>query len=117
MSKKITIHVLEGSDKGIAFRSLDLPVSIGREEGNNIRLSDERISRFHAKIQDDSGEIILTDLESTNGTRVNGNTIQFCYLVQKLRFGIESMQFRALQKQQGKPNLRMTQIKALIKPQ
>lgn len=75
MSKKITIHVLEGSDKGIAFRSLDLPVSIGREEGNNIRLSDERISRFHAKIQDDSGEIILTDLESTNGTRVNGNAI------------------------------------------
>lgn len=75
MSQKVTIHVLEGSDKGFAFRSLELPVSIGREEGNNIRLSDERISRFHAKIQDDNGEIILTDLESTNGTRVNGNTI------------------------------------------
>lgn len=75
MSKKITVHVLEGSDKGVAFRSLNLPVSIGREEGNNIRLSDDRISRFHAKIQDDNGEIILTDLESTNGTRVNGNSI------------------------------------------
>ena len=75
MSQKVTIHVVEGSDKGIAFRLLNLPVSIGREEGNNIRLSDERISRFHAKIQDDNGEIILTDVESTNGTRVNGNTI------------------------------------------
>ena len=75
MSQKVTIHVLEGSDKGITFHSLNIPVSIGREEGNIIRLSDDRISRFHARIQEDNGEIILTDLESTNGTRVNGNTI------------------------------------------
>ena len=43
----------------------------------------ERISRFHAKIQSDSGEIILTDLESTNGTRVNGNVVQ----IRRLRPG------------------------------
>jgi pSer/pThr/pTyr-binding forkhead associated (FHA) protein len=34
------------------------------------------VSRFHTKIQEDSGLVILTDLESTNGTRVNGHPVQ-----------------------------------------
>src|ERR1700747_2846711 len=59
------------------------PVTIGREEGNVLRLNDERVSRFHAKVQHDNGEIILTDLESTNGTRVNGTVVQ----IRRLRAG------------------------------
>src|SRR5690606_33587442 len=31
---------------------------------------------FHAKVQDDDGHFILTDLQSTNGTRVNGHPVQ-----------------------------------------
>jgi pSer/pThr/pTyr-binding forkhead associated (FHA) protein len=75
--------VLEGIDKGRLFRELSPPVSIGREEGNLLRLNDERVSRFHAKIQHDNGEMILTDLESTNGTRVNGSVVQ----IRRLRPG------------------------------
>lgn len=41
-----------------------------------MRLNDERVSRFHAKVQEDKGDIIITDLESTNGTRVNSNVVQ-----------------------------------------
>jgi hypothetical protein len=70
--KTVTFHVLEGIDKGRVFRNLPIPVTIGREEGNVLRLNDERISRFHAKVQQDNEDIILTDLDSTNGTRVNG---------------------------------------------
>jgi pSer/pThr/pTyr-binding forkhead associated (FHA) protein len=72
----VTFQVLEGIDKGRIFRELPTPVTIGREEGNILRLNDERVSRFHAKVQHDNGEIILTDLESTNGTRVNNNVVQ-----------------------------------------
>src|SRR5579871_1809541 len=79
----VTFQVLEGIDKGRTFRELPTPVTIGREEGNLLRLNDERVSRFHAKIQVDNGEIILTDLESTNGTRVNGNVVQ----IRRLRAG------------------------------
>jgi pSer/pThr/pTyr-binding forkhead associated (FHA) protein len=79
----VTFQVLEGIDKGRVFRDLATPVTIGREEGNLLRLNDERVSRFHAKVQFDNGEIILTDLESTNGTRVNGNVIQ----IRRLRPG------------------------------
>ena len=48
-----------------------------------LRLNDERVSRFHAKIQLDSDDFILTDLESTNGTRVNGTVVQ----IRRLRYG------------------------------
>lgn len=88
MSRMITFQVLEGVDKGRVFRELSLPLTIGREEGNLLRLNDERISRFHAKVQQDNGDIILTDLESTNGTRVNGNTVQIRRLLPGDRVGV-----------------------------
>src|SRR5881275_2238681 len=84
----VTFHVLEGIDKGRVYRELLTPVTIGREEGNSLRLNDERVSRFHAKVQFDNGEIILTDLESTNGTRVNGNVIQIRRLRPGDRIGV-----------------------------
>src|SRR5437867_10348139 len=79
----VTFQVLEGIDRGRVYRELPVPVTIGREEGNTLRLNDERVSRFHAKVQVDGDDYILTDLESTNGTRVNGTSIQ----IRRLRIG------------------------------
>ncbi len=78
-----TFQVLEGTDRGVQFPMLELPITIGREEGNRLLLNDERISRFHAKVQAEEGEILLTDLESTNGTRVNGHVVS----IRRLRAG------------------------------
>ena len=72
----ITIQILEGLERGRIFADLDPPLTIGREEENTIRLNDERVSRYHVKVQSDGGRIILTDLDSTNGTRVNGHPVQ-----------------------------------------
>ena len=72
----ITLRVLHGADRGRVFEQLPTPVTIGREEGNSIQLNDERISRYHLKLQEDNDKIVLTDLESTNGTKVNGEDIQ-----------------------------------------
>ncbi|MAT71873.1 MAG: FHA domain-containing protein [Planctomycetaceae bacterium] len=69
---RITLRVLDGGDRGKVFADLAPPITIGREEGNSVQLNDERISRFHLKIQEDGPKLVLTDLESTNGTRVNG---------------------------------------------
>lgn len=71
----ITLRVLDGADRGRIYENLPTPVTIGREEGNTIQLNDERVSRFHLKIQDDRENVVLTDLESTNGTKVNGEDI------------------------------------------
>jgi len=72
----VTIRVLEGLERGKVFLRVPTPITIGREDDNDIQLNDDRISRFHAKLQDDGGRIILTDLDSTNGTRVNGHAVQ-----------------------------------------
>lgn len=79
----ITLQVLDGADRGRTYDNLPTPVTIGREEGNSIQLNDERVSRFHLKIQEDQDKLVLTDLESTNGTKVNGEEIQ----LRILRFG------------------------------
>lgn len=73
---RVSLHVIDGVDKGRGFLEMIPPITIGREEGNSIRLNDDRVSRFHAKIQEDHGCIVLTDLDSTNGTRVNGEAVQ-----------------------------------------
>jgi hypothetical protein len=79
----ITLRVLDGADRGRIFEGLSPPITIGREEGNIIQLNDDRVSRFHVKIQEDNRQLVLTDLESTNGTRVNGEDIQ----LRILRYG------------------------------
>lgn len=72
---RVTFQVLDGLERGQVLRDLPTPVTIGREEENLIRLNDERVSRFHAKVQEQNGQYILTDLDSTNGTRVNGHPV------------------------------------------
>jgi len=79
----ITLRVLDGADRGRVYEDLPTPVTIGREEGNSLQLNDERVSRFHIKIQEDQDKIVITDLESTNGTKVNGEDIQ----LRILRYG------------------------------
>lgn len=79
----VTIRVLDGPDRGRSFESIPAPITIGREEGNTIQLNDDRISRFHLKIQEDDDRLVLTDLQSTNGTKVNGESV----LLWNLRFG------------------------------
>jgi hypothetical protein len=79
----ITLQVLDGADRGRIYEEISTPVTIGREEGNTIQLNDERVSRFHLKIQEDQDKLVLTDLESTNGTKVNGEEIK----LRILRYG------------------------------
>ena len=72
----ITLRVLDGADRGRVFENVPTPLTIGREEGNSVQLNDERVSRCHLKIQDDEEKLVLTDLESTNGTKVNGENVR-----------------------------------------
>ena len=79
----LTLRVLDGADRGRIYNDLELPITIGREEGNEIQLNDERISRFHVKLQLDQEQVVLTHLESTKGTKDNGEEVQ----IRILRYG------------------------------
>ena len=47
-------------------------LSIGRDSSNSICLGDLTVSPNHCRITPDNGRFLLTDLDSTSGTFVNG---------------------------------------------
>ncbi len=50
-------------------------ITIGRKEGNTIRLTERNVSRRHARLVKANGRFVIEDLHSYNGVRVNGARI------------------------------------------
>lgn len=50
-------------------------ITIGRKEGNTIRLTERNVSRRHARLMRSNGLFVVEDLESYNGVFVNGEVI------------------------------------------
>jgi pSer/pThr/pTyr-binding forkhead associated (FHA) protein len=50
-------------------------ITIGRQEGNTIRLTERNVSRRHARLLRQNGHVVVEDLGSSNGTRINGERI------------------------------------------
>jgi hypothetical protein len=51
------------------------PVTVGRSTGNRLLVDDGSVSKFHATVQmTQDGRLVVTDLDSTNGTFVNDET-------------------------------------------
>lgn len=67
---------LEDLSTGKMFYLTRFPARIGRIDSNDVRLSDPAISRIHAEVLLENSDFILRDLESTNGTKVNGRRIR-----------------------------------------
>jgi len=57
------------------------PVVVGRMPECTVVLTDPNVSRRHAEIRRQGSEVIVVDLQSTNGTRVNGLAIRERILV------------------------------------
>ncbi|MEM7448059.1 MAG: FHA domain-containing protein [Myxococcota bacterium] len=51
-------------------------ITIGRKEGNIIRLTERNVSRRHALLQRDGASFVVHDLRSYNGVRVNGRRME-----------------------------------------
>lgn len=51
-------------------------ITIGRKPGNAVRLTERNVSRRHARLSRNHGAILLEDLDSSNGTQVNGKKLQ-----------------------------------------
>jgi Nif-specific regulatory protein len=60
--------------------SLEVTVCIGSASSSAIRLQDAAVSPQHCRIAVENGRFILTDLESTAGTFVNGMPVTQCEL-------------------------------------
>lgn len=69
------LRVLEptGGDRSIVLDGAG--ITIGRAPDNGLVLGDAAVSRHHARLQVRQGMLVLVDLESRNGTFVNGQLV------------------------------------------
>jgi len=68
----LQLLVISGADKGKKFDITDDLMHIGRDDTNDIVLADTKVSSIHAKLTVEKDKIWIEDIESTNGTIVNG---------------------------------------------
>lgn len=74
--KPARLLVAEGADEGTEYLLPQGRVAIGREKTtNNFIINEPKASRNHAEITFENGQYVLTDLQSTNGTKINGDSI------------------------------------------
>jgi len=75
----------------------DEPVTIGRMADCTIVLTDESVSRRHAEVRRLGSNIVVVDLGSTNGTKVNGGGVKERRLSDgdEVTVGTTSMRFEA----------------------
>ncbi len=64
--------VMAGSNLGQMYKLDKAIMMIGRGDKADVRLVDDGISRDHARIVNENGQMVLEDLGSTNGTYCNG---------------------------------------------
>lgn len=70
------LEIIDGPDKGKTIKIVPGSMLIGRQDGNQLVLSDNKVSRVHAKITLlDNGSIILSDENSSNGVFLRGKAI------------------------------------------
>ena len=85
---------------------LTATVTVGRDTENDIVLAAATVSRQHALLLRDADSMLLIDLESTNGTLVNGVLAQPDHPVRladgdTVRFGQVLARYRQTTKDQG----------------
>ena len=73
---KWLFNVVAGVDQGRQYLATTPEVRIGRKPENHICLKDPKVSRFHALIRLEGNYLVIKDLESANGTSVNGKRVQ-----------------------------------------
>src|SRR5438270_115912 len=76
MPSMATLLLVQGPGTGQQFPLEACPLTIGRQAGTAIRLESPAVSRQHARITCEQGQYFLEDLGSSNGTSLNGLTLQ-----------------------------------------
>src|ERR1051326_6665576 len=69
-------------------------VIIGRKEDCDLRLDHKSVSKMHCIIVKTDGLLLLRDLGSTNGTRVNGQRVRRAALLPNDQLSIANYKFR-----------------------
>lgn len=70
-----SLHLTDGPTAGRMIRLEHTVGTLGRRDDNAYVLADPRVSRVHAELRREGDTLIVTDLSSSGGTKVNGEPI------------------------------------------
>jgi pSer/pThr/pTyr-binding forkhead associated (FHA) protein len=90
-----SVVILKGYAEGMEYPIDKIHTVIGRDPEVQVPLKDPLVSRQHATILFHDGNFVLKDLDSTNGTQMNGASIKQADLHHgdKFRVGDTVLQF------------------------
>jgi len=74
-SPRCQLVVIEGPDMGRAATIGEAEVTVGTDQGCDLVLHDERVSRRHLVVRAERGAFLVRDLESRNGTLYQGSAL------------------------------------------
>jgi Nif-specific regulatory protein len=74
MRARLTLESAEGPT--VYDLDPDRPITLGRSRENGVVLPDEHASRVHARVEFADDQWVVTDLESRNGTRIDGELVE-----------------------------------------
>lgn len=78
--RKCKLVVLKGEQRGTEHVIAADVIRVGKAEENDLTVTEETVSRVHFEIVRDSKGYLLRDLESTNGTFLDGAEIREAYI-------------------------------------
>jgi pSer/pThr/pTyr-binding forkhead associated (FHA) protein len=95
-SFRFTVSVKMGPDRGKSYQLLPPKVTIGRDTGNDIVLSDLKVSRNQAYIEFRNDGVVIVDLSSRAALIVNGEAVSEAHLHNgdRIRIGETELLFR-----------------------
>ncbi|MBW2057107.1 MAG: FHA domain-containing protein [Deltaproteobacteria bacterium] len=87
--------IIAGKNAGKEYQCYSQTTLIGRTRENHIAIRDTATSRRHARIERRDDDFIVEDLNSTNGTLLNGNAItrEILHHGDKIQIGETVLQF------------------------
>jgi transcriptional regulator with PAS, ATPase and Fis domain len=93
--QQFRLAVVEGPDQGKTYLSTAERTVVGTHEGADLALTEPTVSRFHCEIALAGGRAIVRDLQSRNGTIVDGVSVLAAELVHgaQLKLGHTRLRF------------------------
>ncbi len=70
-----SLFVIRGNDQGVRFELDEATLRLGRDSSSSLQLHDTEVSRQHAEIRESGKDFVISDLNSSNGTFVNGQAV------------------------------------------
>jgi len=114
--RRFRLTILKGQQTGHSWESGTDRCSIGQHPSNDLVIQDPTVSRFHCEVQISEKGARVRDLDSRNGTIIDGVKVHDGYVrnASSIRMGATSVQFNWCSERNPLPTSERTEFGSLV---